>query len=99
MKDSYGIVDLPYDVNYILDILWRVGYDASTVDANAMWAYLVETDWTDFVLDRTALDSFWADNGIDTGYFDTYTYEDILLNELYVPDLVYDVHYILGLLG
>ena len=98
VKEELGIIDMPYDVNYILEILWRVGYDASTVDAHYMWSILAEEDYTDFVLDRTLLEGFWEQNGVDMEQFDFTIYDEILDYELEIPYLPYDVHYIQGLL-
>ena len=61
---------MPYDVNYILELLWRMGYDADTVDAHLMHETLSSIDWDNFVLDRTAIEDFWVGLEIDSSTFD-----------------------------
>ena len=46
-----------------------------------MFDMLSSTNWDNFVLDRTALEEFWENNGIDMNTFDLVEYE-LVLEEL-----------------
>jgi hypothetical protein len=62
-----------------------------------MQAYLEEIDWDNFVLDSTAIHSFFDDFAIDYSNFsdDDWTY---IFETLGVVEMPYDVHEIIGIL-
>ena len=55
VKEELGMVDLKYDVNYILYLLGTLGADTDSVDAFLMQSILMDLD-EDFVLDNFALE-------------------------------------------
>jgi len=91
------IYDIPYQINYILDLLETLGVDTTMIDLDAMYDTLITNDWNNFVLDMYVLDEFLAEFGIDSSSFDQKIWEEIIA-ELEIIDMPYEVHYILDLL-
>jgi len=46
-----GVVDMPYEINYILGLLNYIEYDTSSLDIMAMYDYLLTIDYENFILD------------------------------------------------
>lgn len=64
-----GIVPMPYDVHYILNLLDTLAVDTSVIDQNYMYEYLVVIDWDDFILDNFAMIEFFDYMDIDYTQF------------------------------
>ena len=97
MLIELGIVEMPYEVHYILDLLDYVGFDTDTIVQEEMFAVLEGTDWDNFVLDQTVIEDFFSQLGIDVETFNQTAYQEVLDELLYIY-LPYDVHYILDIL-
>jgi hypothetical protein len=97
VQEEMGVVSLPYDVNYIIDLLYRVGYDAGNVNETHMLQLLTDLDWDNYVLDNYMLDGFFEELGIDKSTFND-TWEEIKMYELDIAYLPYEVNYIIDLL-
>ena len=92
-----GVIDMPYEVNYIKWILEEVGIDSTVIDSNTLLDYLEQIDWEDFVLDQTAIEDFLGDFNIDINDYNVTAYYE-MLEWLGVADIPYEVHYILDTL-
>jgi len=78
VKMELGIIDMPYEVNYVLDLLEYVGYDSTTVDANLMFEILHSVDWNVTIMDNFALQSFFTDLNIDSSTFNETAWTEVL---------------------
>jgi hypothetical protein len=93
-----GIVEMPVDVGTVIGWLTDVGYDTDTVSQPAIHEILLTINFADFVVDTYYLEQFFLELGIDWSTFNETEEWAAILVELDVPDLPYDVHYILSLL-
>lgn len=67
--EELGIVDMPYEINYVYELLQQVGVDTDTLPSEAIYAFLGELD-DSFVLDEYALYQFLDEFQIDYSEFD-----------------------------
>lgn len=99
VQDELGIVYIPYDVNYIVELLTQVNYDVATIDQVAMHEYLQMIDWANFVLDNYSLEIFFLDNDIDYITFnETDEWAAIKEFDLGIVELPYETNYVISLM-
>lgn len=89
---------LKYDVHAVLNYLKIVNYNTDSIDQEFLESILLEIDWDNFVLDRTALELLLTDLGIDYTTFRPARYQE-MLDALNIVELKYDVHTTLEMIG
>jgi hypothetical protein len=90
--EELGIVYMPYDVNYIREALWYAGFDASEVSSTAMYDFLIEVDWDNFVLDEFAIEEFLEAFEIDSDTFHPAEWETVKTEWFGIVYLPYEVN-------
>jgi len=96
VQQELGIIDLEYDVNYVLYLLETLGVDTTTIDAYLMQEILMSMD-ADFVLDNYSLEEFLVEIGVDSTTFDPNMYMGVKA-ELGIVELPLEANYIISLL-
>lgn len=94
------INEMPYEVHYILDILYRVEYpDTDSLNQTEMYDWLASIDYDNYILDTYSLEQFFEAFGIDEETFgQPDIWETIKSEELGIYYMPYDVNYILDIL-
>lgn len=94
-SEEFGIVDMPYDTNYILGLMEQMGYDTTDVNAYAMNELLITFDWTDYVLDEFLLRDFFSQLGVSIDDFNQDEWAYVMENELGVIEIPVEVNWVI----
>ena len=93
-----GIVEMPYDVHYVLELLATAGYPVEEIDQWTLYYFLIEVPSENFILDNYAINEMFEYVGIDQSLLDPTIFAEIKETELGIIDMPYEVNYILDLL-
>jgi len=98
LLESLGVVNMPFDVNGVLDILGSVGIDTANVNPLALYEILMSVDWDTYIVTKTSVIDLMTEIGINLSQI-TETQVAALLDYLKLNDLPVDIHLLMRFAG